>query len=171
MQLTGSRLIVRPVAPDDEREFLSAARASEEFHRPYAFLPLDEEEFADYLRRFDQVQAHGFVLRLLGSDELVGYINISHIIRGSYQRGTLGYGVFLPHHRRGYMTEGLRLVIRHAFETLSLHRLEAEIQPANKPSLRLVELLGFEREGLARGLIRIEGEWKDHERWSLRYDV
>ena len=131
MQLTGSRLIVRPVAPDDEREFL---------------------------------------LRLLGIDDLVGSINISHIVRGSYQRGTLWYGVFLPHHRRGYMTEGLRLVIRHAFETLSLHRLEAEIQPANKPSLRLVELLGFEREGLARGLIRIEGEWRDHERWALGHD-
>ncbi|MEO3785980.1 GNAT family N-acetyltransferase [Actinocorallia sp. B10E7] len=171
MQLIGSRLTVRPVSPDDEREFLSAARAGEEFHRPYAFLPLTEEEFAAYLDRFDRIQAHGFVLRLTGSGELVGYINVSQIVRGSYQRGTLGYGVFPPHHRRGYMTEGLRLVIRHAFETLSLHRLEAEIQPENKPSLRLVELLGFEREGLARGLIRIEGEWRDHERWTLRHDV
>ncbi len=169
--LTGPRVIVRPVSEGDEREFLSAARASEKFHYPYAFLPVTEEEFATYLERFDQSQAHGFVLRLLGSGELVGYVNISQIVRGSYQRGVLGYGIFLPHHRRGYMTEGLGLVTRHAFEGLGLHRLEAEIQPGNKPSLRLVELLGFEREGLARGLIKIEGQWHDHERWSLRGDV
>jgi ribosomal-protein-alanine N-acetyltransferase len=171
MRLIGSRILVRPVTACDEEEFLSAARASEEFHHPYSFLPRTPEEFATYLARFDQIQAYGFVLRLIESGELVGYVNINQVVRGSYQRGALGYGTFVPHQRCGYMTEGLDLVISHAFEDLGLHRLEAEIQPGNKPSLRLVELLGFEREGLARGLIRIEGEWKDHERWSLRCDV
>jgi len=171
MQLTGSRVIVRPVSPDDEQEFLAAALASEDFLAPYAFPPDSEETFAEYLRRCDGVHACGFVIRLAATGELIGYINLNQITRGSYQRGVLGYAIFPPHERRGHMTEALRLVIRYAFEELRLHRLEAEIQPDNKASLQLVERLGFEREGLARGLVKIQGEWRDHERWSLRCDV
>lgn len=167
MDVIGSRILLRPLTVDDAEEFVSLAVASADFHRPWLYPPTSAEEFADYLERFDAPDACGFVLRLAASREIVGYVNVSQIVHGSYQRGVLGFGIFLPHDRRGYMSEGLGLVIRHAFEVLGLHRLEAEIQPANKKSQHLVEGLGFVREGFSPGLIRIRGAWTDHERWAL----
>jgi ribosomal-protein-alanine N-acetyltransferase len=65
------------------------------------------------------------------------------------------------------MTEGLTLVTRHAFRELKLHRLEANIQPANIASIALVKRCGFSREGYSPDYLKIRGRWRDHERWAL----
>lgn len=65
------------------------------------------------------------------------------------------------------MTDGLTATLRHAFTDLRLHRLEASIQPANKASLALVRRLGFRYEGVSPACLYIDGEWRDHERWSI----
>jgi ribosomal-protein-alanine N-acetyltransferase len=94
-------------------------------------------------------------------------VNINSIIRGRFQSASIGYAAFAPAVGQGYMTEGLGLVIRYAFEQLRLHRLEADIQPGNAPSIRLVERLGFRREGYAPEMLFIDGAWRDHERWAI----
>ncbi len=65
------------------------------------------------------------------------------------------------------MSEGIRLVLNHAFYTLGLHRVEANIQPENIASINLVKGLGFILEGFSRRYLKINGEWRDHERWAL----
>jgi ribosomal-protein-alanine N-acetyltransferase len=65
------------------------------------------------------------------------------------------------------MREGLRLVVRHAFGALGLHRLEANIQPKNRASIRLVKRAGFTREGFSPRYLKILGRWRDHERWAI----
>ena len=65
------------------------------------------------------------------------------------------------------MTEGLTLVIGKAFGALGLHRLEANVQPDNDASIRLVRRLGFRREGYSPRYLKINGRWRDHERWAI----
>jgi len=65
------------------------------------------------------------------------------------------------------MSEGLRLVLRRAFGTLGLHRLEANIQPQNRASIRLVRRAGFRREGFSPRYLKVLGRLRDHERWAI----
>ena len=65
------------------------------------------------------------------------------------------------------MRAGLVLVLEQAFGRLRLHRIEASIQHANRRSIALVRSLGFRREGVVRGYLKIGGRWQDHERWAL----
>ena len=88
-------------------------------------------------------------------------------MRGSFLSASLGYYVGAPFVGLGYMTAGLNLVCKHAFERMGLHRLEANIQPDNVRSLQLVRRCGFTHEGLSEKFLYIAGEWRDHERWSI----
>ena len=97
--------------------------------------------------------------------------HINSIIRGRFQNGSLSYAAFAPAAGQGYMSEGLGLVLRYAFEQLGLHRLDAQIQPGNHASLRLVRRLGFRNEGYSPELLFIDGAWRDHERWAITSDM
>jgi [ribosomal protein S5]-alanine N-acetyltransferase len=97
-------------------------------------------------------------------------VNVSEIVREAFQSAYLGYYAFAPHQGRGYMTDALRRVVRTTFSKHGLHRLEANIQPTNGPSLRLVQRLGFVKEGFSPRYLRIAGHWRDHERWAITRD-
>ena len=97
----------------------------------------------------------------------MGVINVSNIIRGTFQSAFLGYYAFSDYTGQGLMQEGLRLVLAHAFRKFRLHRLEANIQPRNAASVQLVRSCGFVREGYSRRYLKISGRWKDHERWAI----
>ena len=82
----------------------------------------------------------------------------------------MGYGAVATHVGRGYMSEGLELVLERAFTNLRLHRLEANIQPANAASIALVQRHGFVREGFSERYLKVGGRWRDHERWAIHAD-
>lgn len=111
--------------------------------------------------------AQRFEIRRATDGVLVGAVEISRIARGNFQSGYLGYSILPAYRRRGYMTEALQLVLRHAFRTLRLHRIEANVEPGNEASLALVRSAGFIREGFSRRYLKIGGRWRDHERWAL----
>jgi ribosomal-protein-alanine N-acetyltransferase len=98
---------------------------------------------------------------------IAGVINVSQIFHGNFRSAYLGYYAGAPFMGQGYMSEGLRLVLRHAFGTLGLHRLEADIQPRNRDSIRLVRCAGFQREGFSPRYLKILGRWRDHERRAI----
>jgi ribosomal-protein-alanine N-acetyltransferase len=110
---------------------------------------------------------HRLLVRRRADDAILGVVNLNEIVRGSFQSAYLGYYAFRPHSGQGYMTEGLALVLRHAFEGLGLHRLEANIQPGNRHSRGLVRRLGFRKEGFSPRYLKIGGRWRDHERWAI----
>ena len=74
----------------------------------------------------------------------------------------LGYAIDQAHEGRGLMREALEATIEHAFTVLRLHRIQANYVPENERSGRLLERLGFRREGLAKDYLFIDGRWRDH---------
>ncbi|WP_203980004.1 GNAT family N-acetyltransferase [Planotetraspora silvatica] len=162
-----SRVELRPLTLSDQDEFCSLVQASTELHRPWMRLPATAEEFQVWMRRLDDGTNLGFLIRVRETGAAAGMVNINSIIRGRYQGASLGYAAFAPSAGKGYMTDGLTVTLRHAFTDLRLHRLEANIQSANKASLALAQRLGFRYEGLSPGYLYIDGAWRDHERWSI----
>lgn len=162
-----SRVELRPLTLADQDEFCSLVQSSAELHRPWMRLPATAQEFHAWMRRFDDGTNRGFLIRIRETGVAAGTININSIIRGRYQGASLGYAAFAPSAGQGYMTEGLIITLRHAFNDLRLHRLEAQIQPGNKASLALVQRLGFRYEGLSPAYLYINGAWHDHERWAV----
>ena len=74
---------------------------------------------------------------------------------------------YAPYARRGLMSAAMPLVLRYVFRSLKLHRIEANIQPDNHPSLALIRRAGFECEGYSPRYLKIAGRWRDHERWAM----
>ena len=164
--MTDRRTYIRTVSASDRKEMLALAEASRELHSPWITPPLTSHMFKAYLRRTQRDDHAGYVVCLRDTDEIVGVININNLVGGSFRSASLGYYAAQTHAGRGYMREGLLDVKRHAFRKLGLHRVEANIQPANTASIRLVRSCGFEREGLSRQFLFINGAWRDHERWA-----
>jgi ribosomal-protein-alanine N-acetyltransferase len=165
-----SRLVLRTPERSDEDEFLTGMQASRRLHQPWLYPPLTRESYRAYLERIADDRHEGF-LACRGEDSaMVGWLNVSEIVRGPFQSAYLGYGAVVPFHGHGYMSDALKLLIRHAFTTMRLHRLEANIQPSNHSSIALVKRCGFEREGYSPRYLKIGGRWRDHERWAIRAD-
>ena len=95
-------------------------------------------------------------------NELILDVSLSNLVRGVFQGAHLGYKIAGGHARQGLMTEAVDAVVTHAFTRLRLHRLMANYQPWNTASGRILEKLGFEREGFAREYLFINGQWRDH---------
>ena len=144
-------------------------RASKRAHRPWLYPPLDSEAYHAYLARLDD-RKFGYLACRRDDDEIVGWLNVSEIVRGALQSAFLGYGGVAGHAGQGYMTEAVQLVVREAFGTLGLHRLEANIQPGNTASIALARRCGFVREGFSEQYLMVAGRWRDHERWAIRAD-
>ncbi|UBU14566.1 GNAT family N-acetyltransferase [Nonomuraea gerenzanensis] len=129
------------------------------------------EDFERYMTRFDGPVHEGFLICRRDTGAIVGRANVNNIIRGTHQSAMIGYSAYASTLGRGYMTEGLGLLVGHAFGEMGLHRLEANIQPDNAASLRLIKRVGFQREGYSPNFQFIDGAWRDHERWALTVEM
>ena len=161
------RVSIRRPRAGDCAAFLAAVERSCLLHQPWVSPPSSRKAFSAYLARLSSKSHHGYLVIHRESGDLVGVINVSHIIRGPLESAFLGYYSFSPYARQGLMCEGMRLVLQEAFHTLKLHRVEANIQPANQASIALVRKCGFVREGFSRRYLKLAGRWRDHERWAL----
>lgn len=163
----GRRVDVRAPSARDQAAFLAAARRSRALHRRWGSPPCTVRAFREFVERHGSATHCGHLLVERATGDLVGVVNVMEIVRGSFESAYLGYYLFAPFQGRGYMSEGLSVVIDRAFGRLGLHRLEANIQPENVRSIRLVEGLGFRYEGLSPRYLRIGGRWRDHQRWAM----
>jgi ribosomal-protein-alanine N-acetyltransferase len=111
---------------------------------------------ADYRRRL--ILKWGIARRT--DNQLIGSLTLFNL-DFNHRRAEIGYALGRDHWGRGYMNEALQAVLGYAFETLSLHRIEADVDPRNAASIKTLERLGFKREGYLRERWQINGEIQD----------
>ena len=164
---TALRVALRPPRATDETEYVALSRHSRHFHAGLAAPPRSGAAYRAWLRRNRSPQSRSWFIVRNADRVIVGAIELSQIVGGRFRSAYLGYHIGEPFARRGYMREALTLALAFVFGRLRLHRVEANIQPHNRPSIRLVKRLGFRREGYSPRYLNIGGRWRDHERWAL----
>jgi ribosomal-protein-alanine N-acetyltransferase len=165
-----SRVSIARGALTDRADLIRANQDSRAHHLPWAEPFTDDAGFDVWFARSLTGPNVGLVAREIASARVVGIVNISNIVLGGFRSAYLGYYGMAWCAGRGLMTEAVGLAVRYAFDTLGLHRVEANIQPGNAPSIALVRRLGFTKEGFSPRYLRIGGDWRDHERWARLAD-
>lgn len=176
--LNGEQVKLRVPTAGDYREWAQLRGASRSFLEPWEprWAPdeLERSAWRQRIGRYREDHARGvavaFFIFRRDSNQLLGGITLGNIRYGVSQTGHIGYWIGERHAGRGYMVEALRLLSGFAFETLRLHRIEAACIPSNTRSIRVLEKAGFQREGLLRSYLKINGVWQDHLLYSLIAD-
>jgi ribosomal-protein-alanine N-acetyltransferase len=155
--------VIRPIRPEDAEQLAALYLANREFLAP--FEPIRPPEFFSVetqKKRIAARAADGFhQFAILDGDAIAGTINLFHIVREALQSGTIGYWVDQRRNGRGLATAAVEEVVAYMFGELELHRAEAATLVENVPSQRVLEKAGFDRIGLARRYLRVNGVWRD----------
>ncbi len=124
--------------------------------------PKTDSALSKWLQDLDRDKdLFAFAIRLLYSDDLIGYIDIDGI-QWAHRCGWLTIGIGSTDHRRkGYGSEAMQLMLRFAFHELNLHRLQLTVFGYNQPAIWLYEKLGFQREGAFREFLLRDGQRYD----------
>jgi ribosomal-protein-alanine N-acetyltransferase len=160
-------MYLRYPAQSDFEELVERFRGSRELFKGLASTKFDSDSFNEMLKSADTETKQSFLICRTEDDAIVGTITLSQIFRKAFQNAYLGYQLFGGFTRNGFMTEAVDLVLRFAFSDLGLHRIEANVQPENKPSIAVLKRNGFAKEGFSRRYLKIAGRWRDHERWAI----
>lgn len=142
-------------------------------HRPFGFYTLNYQE--QMLEKEYKLYEEKSMIKLWISpkedlSKTIGFVVFNNIIRGCFLSCHLGYKLDKDYINHGYVTEAVKKGIDIMFGEYGLHRIEANIMPKNKRSIRVVEKLGFYHEGLALKYLNIHGQWEDHIHYVLLND-
>ncbi|MGH8074598.1 MAG: GNAT family N-acetyltransferase [Lysobacter sp.] len=168
--LEGPRIRLRGFREDDLQDFYEV-HSDPVVNRYWSFPAWTEvsqarDYFASAIGGRDAGRMLCWVISERYSDRLVGSTTLFAIDR-EQGRAEIGYALRASHWGRGYAQEALRLALGHAFDTLGLRRIEADIDPRNAGSCKLVERMGFVREGLLRDRWCVAGEISDSAIYGL----
>jgi ribosomal-protein-alanine N-acetyltransferase len=168
--LTGGRVRLRPLRKTDADDFF-ALHSDARVMRYWSHPPWTHRDQA--IERIDQLERDHATAEFYtwaatsdGEDRLIGTVSLFALNR-MQQRAEIGYALSSALWGRGHATEMVRTAIAFAFDSIGLSRLEADIDPRNVASCRLVERVGFVREGLLRERWRVAGEVTDSVMYGL----
>ncbi|WP_028399318.1 GNAT family N-acetyltransferase [Ectobacillus panaciterrae] len=171
MKLDGKEIYIRFTEEADAEDVLRLQNNNRNFFQLYS--PKKEESFYTLETQLKSIQEaiekrkndqfYSFAMFHKATNELIGLVTFMDILRGALQSCFIGYFLDQKHNGKGYMTEAVKLVVQYGFEHLSLHRIEAGVMPHNIGSIRVLEKAGFEKEGIARKNVKINGKWEDHQ--------
>jgi ribosomal-protein-alanine N-acetyltransferase len=176
-RLTGRRVVLRPLVPQDFAAWREVRIRNEDWLLPWE--PRRPAGMADPARdrgAFDarcaardreRAADHAYPFGLFVDQQLAGEVNINNVARGALQSATIGYWIDRQLAGNAYVAEAVVVLMRFAFEQLQLHRLEICIVPRNMNSRRVVEKLEIRCEGVAERFLEINGVWEDHLRFAI----
>jgi [ribosomal protein S5]-alanine N-acetyltransferase len=170
LDIQGARVYLRPPTMSDFQMWFEVRAASRAHLTPWEpQWSRDELTRAAFRRRVRHYQAeqyedlgYAFFMFDVETDQLVGGLTLSHVRRGVAQTASLGYWMGVDYTGRGFMSDAVTALVPFAIRALHLHRIEAACVPQNGASIRVLEKSGFQREGLARQYLKINGVWSDH---------
>ena len=176
VRLDDAPTAIRPTDPADGRTQLALRIANRGHTGPWD--PTRDESFytaAGQRLELDLDQrawtaGSAFAFAVLDTSDgarMIGRVALANIVRGPWQNATLGYWISADAGGRGHATRAVRLILRFAFEHAGLHRVQPAVIPRNHRSIRVVERVGFRREGRALRYLRIDGVWEDHDIYAL----
>ena len=176
--IRGDRVMLRTPSVSDFPQWARLREESRSFLAPWEPIwpgdDLTKLAFRRRLRRYQREVRNGtgypFFVFSADSETLLGGLTMAQIQRGVAQTATLGYWTGKPHAGKGFMTAAVRAVVGFAFDSLHLNRVDAACLPHNAASIRLLEKVGFQREGYARKYLCIDGRWQDHILYGLVRD-
>jgi RimJ/RimL family protein N-acetyltransferase len=175
-ELTSERLRLRELIESDIPA-LFAVFSDPLVMRYWSSLPLTERSeaarlLADIQTACRRGEFYQWGIEPIGGAGIIGTVTLRHISL-IHQRAEIGFALATAHEGQGLAREAVSLVLRHAFETMGLYRIEADVDPSNAASLALLQRLGFRREGLLRSRFFVGGERCDsvilglhREEWS-----
>jgi [ribosomal protein S5]-alanine N-acetyltransferase len=115
-------------------------------------------------------RAQRYVIVLAATHEPIGMISLSNIDGAPLESATLGYWIDHAHTGHGYVREAATRMLKHAFGPLKLHRVEANIEPSNRRSIRVINALGFRFEGTRKQYLFLGEKWRDQRSYALLKD-
>lgn len=166
-------LVLRPLRRSDRRAWERLRAESRAWLAPWEATEPDPVRqapgFAAMRRMLEDAGRRGAMLPLaiVEDGRLAGQITAGPILYGSQSSAMIGYWVGRPFAGRGLAPRALALVIDHCFAGIGLHRVEVDIRPENTASLRVAEKLHLRDEGVRRGLLHVDGAWRDHRSFAL----
>lgn len=175
MKLTGENIYLRFIENKDAEALCDLFIRNREFFQKYSPARSDDyydvdarrKEIRKSIKQRNNDEKYSFGIFLNSTDELIGNVNLSGVVRGPLQSCLIGYSLDKAHNGRGYMQEAVRLAVEFAFKSLNLHRVEAGVMPSNSGSMRVLEKVGFHKEGIAKKNVKINGVWEDHQMFAI----
>jgi len=174
-RIEGHKTFLRHPVIGDFAEWSRLRAASRAFLEPWEpRWPEDDltrTAFRHRIRRYDSDRETGVALPLFvckkSNGHIVGGVTLGSIKRGVAESCSLGYWMGEQYAGKSLMSDALRGLLPHVFDRMRLHRIEAACIPDNERSQRLLEKVGFQREGYLNGYLKINGAWRDHLLYAL----
>jgi RimJ/RimL family protein N-acetyltransferase len=168
--LDAGSFALRMIRPEDAED-LFAIFGDPEVMRYWSTPALEDLEAAQELAReiqqcFDSRNLFQWGLVRPNDDRVIGTGTLSNL-SGQNRRAELGYALARSEWGQGVMSQVLPVLLRFGFEMLDLHRIEADVDPRNPASFRLLEKLGFKKEGYRRESYILNGEIQDAVLYGL----
>lgn len=168
--LRAQRVVLRPLNPADASALVEIFSNPEVLRYWGGSAMPDAASASEFISSVDGLRGQN-VLHVWGiaradDDRIIGTGTLAQV-DFSNRRAEVGYALGREHWGKGYMAEALPTLLEHAFQTLNMHRLEADVDPRNGPSIRILERLGFQREGFLRERWIINGEIQDSLMFGL----
>jgi len=163
----GKLIYLREPTVEDFDELAALYKLSRRLHRGLVSPNFSRADLDELLKRNSGDDYESLLICVNESDAIGGAITLSQIFRKAFCNAYLGYLLGANFTGKGYMTEAVRLILKHAFVNLKLHRVEAKVQAHNAPSINVLKRCGFTKEGFSPKYLKIGGKWRDHERWAI----